>query len=210
MLKKVRLLLGGAYHDFEGFAAAVRPLFEADGYAVETTYDLTALERLATEEIDLVLMYTCFSADAADKTPNVTQTEALFDWVQAGGGLLAVHGATVIPEDNGTLRGLVGGAFISHPPQFAFSVTPMAQTHPIIRDVAAFTVEDELYLHRYRKDVRVQMIAVDRGVAHPLVWTREEGRGRVAYVAPGHGPAVWEHPGYRQLLRQAAAWLVIA
>ncbi|MGC9400252.1 MAG: ThuA domain-containing protein [Anaerolineae bacterium] len=210
MLKKMRLLLGGAYHDFEGFAAAVRPLFEADGYAVEATYDLTSLERLAAEEIDLVLMYTCFGAEAADETPNVAQTEALFDWVQKGGGLLAVHGATVIPEDNGTLRDLVGGAFISHPPQFAFSVTPMAQPHPIIRDVAAFTVEDELYLHRYRKDVRVHMIAVDRGVAHPMVWTREEGSGRVVYVAPGHGLATWEHPAYRRLLRRAATWLVSA
>jgi hypothetical protein len=201
------LLLGGDYHDFEGFADAVRPLFEVDGYAVEATYDLMALERLAEEEIDLVLMYTCFSADSADSAPNVAQSEALFDWVQAGGGLLAVHGATVIPEDNRTLRGLVGGTFISHPPQFAFTVTPMAQTHPITRDVAAFTVEDELYLHRYREDVRLQMVAVDRGIAHPMVWTREEGGGRVAYVAPGHSAAAWEHPAYGQLLRQAAAWL---
>jgi uncharacterized protein len=207
MQKRMLLLLGGAYHDFEGFTAAVRPLFEAEGYGASATYNLITLERLAGEEIDVVLMYTGFSADAADRAPNVAQSEALFDWVQAGGGLLAVHGATVIPEDNWTLRGLVGGTFNSHPPQFAFSVTPMAQTHPVIRDVAAFTVEDELYVHRTTEDIQVHMVAVDRGVAHPMVWTREEGSGRVAYVAPGHGPAVWEHPVYRRLLLQAAAWL---
>ena len=118
-----------------------------------------------------------------------------------------MHGTTVIPEDNWRLQGLVGGTFISHPPQFAFCVTPMAQTHPSIRDIAAFTVEDELYVHRVRKDIRVHMIAVDRSIAHPLVWTREEGSGRVAYIAPGHGPETWEHPAYGRLLRQATAWL---
>lgn len=45
MLRNLRLLLGGTYHNFEGFAGAVRPLFEAEGYAVEATYELTALER---------------------------------------------------------------------------------------------------------------------------------------------------------------------
>jgi type 1 glutamine amidotransferase len=43
-----------------------------------------------------------------------------------------------------------------------------------------------------------------------MAWTREEGSGRVAYVGLGHTPAVWAHPTYRQVLRQAAAWLTDA
>jgi hypothetical protein len=209
-MKKMHLLLGGAYHDFEGFADAVRPLFEANGYAVDAIYDLTTLERLEEQEIDIVLMYTCFSGDAADRAPNVAQIEALLRWVRSGGGLLAVHGATVMPDVNAALRDLIGGAFVEHPPQFAFNVVPMVRAHPTTQGIRAFTVNDELYIQKITEDAQIHMVTVDRGVAYPMVWTREEGRGRVAYVAPGHGSEVWDQPTYGRLLRQAAAWLTDA
>ena len=40
---RILLLLGGMWHDFDGFAAVMRDLFGAEGYGIEATYDLDAL-----------------------------------------------------------------------------------------------------------------------------------------------------------------------
>lgn len=101
----------------------------------------------------------------------------------------------------------MGARFLSHPPQFNFTVYPMSREHPITRGIGAFAVHDEFYMHACDEDIEIHMVALDRGVAHPMVWTKPEGEGCVAYLAPGHGPRVWESPAYRQLVRQTVMWL---
>jgi type 1 glutamine amidotransferase len=59
----------------------------------------------------------------------------------------------------------------------------------------------------YDDAVAIHAVALDRGVAHPMVWSKTVGLGRVAYVAMGHGPAVWDLAPYRRLILQAIDWL---
>ncbi len=209
--KRILLLLGGIYHDFDGFARAIKPPFEASGYSVEATYDPDALLRLNENQVEVVMLYTCLGGGRQDdniaEDLNAAQTEALVNWVREGGGLLAAHAATVVSEANPELRRLLGGAFISHPPQFSFTVYPMFRTHPITAGIEAFTVHDELYVETYDETIDLHMVAFDRGVCHPLVWSKLEGQGRVAHIALGHGPRVWELPPYQQLMLQAVEWL---
>ncbi|HMB24419.1 MAG TPA: ThuA domain-containing protein, partial [Anaerolineales bacterium] len=117
-----------------------------------------------------------------------------------------VHAATVIGESDPALGDLIGGVFVSHPPQFAFTVYPMFGEHPITAGVEAFTVHDEFYIERQTSDVQVHMVAFDRGMAYPMAWSRVEGRGRIAHIAPGHSQAVWNLEPYQQLLLQALDW----
>jgi hypothetical protein len=211
--KKILLLLGGTYHDFDGYAAAMEPVLAQQGHRVQVTYDLDALTRLTHDQVDLLLMYTCLDGseeNAADTGLTMAQTEALTDWVRRGGGLLAAHAATVTGKVNPTFGRLVGGAFVSHPPQFVFTLYPTMREHPITAGVEAFAVHDELYVQTYDETVAVHMVAVDRGVCYPMVWTRTEGDGRVVHVAPGHGPRVWALPAYQRLMVQAVEWLSTA
>lgn len=207
--KNILLLLGGTYHDFDGYAAAMQPVFTQLGHHIEATYDLDALTQLDEREVDVLLIYTCLgNPDQPDDTGfNAEQTESLSQWVRRGGGLLAAHAATVTGQVNPAFARLVGGAFISHPPQFVFSVYPMARPHPITAGIEAFAVHDEFYMQSYDDSVEIHMAAMDRGICYPMVWTRTEGRGRVAHVAPGHGPAVWALPAYQQLMTQTVDWL---
>jgi type 1 glutamine amidotransferase len=236
--KRILMVLGGTYHDFNGFATAVSPLFQRAGYAVESTYDLNRLETLpvveeaVAEEVvageadseeagpeteeeesgpDVVLLYTCLSGlkDGERTHDEVTpkQAAALARWVRAGGGLLAAHSATVMHGSNRTLRRLLGGSFISHPPQFAFNIMPLAHDHPINVGIESFTVHDEFYMQEYDSGLDIHMAAVDRGVCYPMVWSKQEGPGRVAYVGPGHGAETWFLPAYRQLMLQTLGWL---
>lgn len=211
--KRILLLLGGTYHDFEGFTDTVVPATTRLNSIMEVTYDPNVLLQLNDIGIDVVTMYTCLGdteqEDTVGKELTAEQTAALVKFVRNGGGLLGIHGATVISDANQGLIGLFGARFHTHPPPFTFTVSPRPQNHPVIDAVPAFEVHDEFYLHRCRDPLEVLMTGQYEGKTHPLVWTRSAGNGRVAYIALGHGPAVWRLPAYQQLVRQALGWLAV-
>ena len=210
--QRVLLILGGMFHDFEGFAATIRPVVESAGYSLTATYDLDELTGLDGGAYDIVMSDTSLSRhregqpSATPETLTPDQTEGLVRWVRAGGALVGVHSATVSGIDNAAFRSLLGARFVSHPPQFVFSVTPTFREHPITAGVEAFTVKDEMYVQDYDPSIDIHMVTVDRGVAYPMVWSRTEGKGRVAHVSMGHGPQVWCLPQFRTLILQSLAW----
>ena len=212
--KRMLIILGGRYHDFDGFARDISSLFEANGWLVEATYDLDVLTRLDAEGCQIILSYTCFSKNdpqQAEPTPGRMtdqQISGLTDWVQNGGGLLAVHSATVMGDSGPELERLLGGRFVSHPEPFTFTISPVSGGHPIVRGVPAFDVHDEFYIERCEPPAEILMVAMDQGEKHPMVWSKQEGAGRVAHIAPGHFPDVWNHPLYQRLMIQAVNWLI--
>ena len=209
--KNMLLLLGGIYHDFDGFRESMAPFFQQQGYNVHVTYDFDALVEPTLAEVEVIVLNTCLGGPrpqgpwAADL--NTAQTASLVNWVQAGGGLLGLHAATVIGEGSQRLRRLLGGYFVEHPPEAEFTVMPLYREHPITQGLDAFVVQDELFINAYESDVEIHMAASHRGVCHPLVWTRHEEAGRVAYIALGHSEKVWLLPAYRKLMTQALMWL---
>jgi len=209
--KRVLLVLGGAWHDFDGFSAAIRPVLERAGHSVEATYDLESLAHLDEGRYDLVLMYTCIGVpgQGGDEPPRPTDAQAtgLVRWVRGGGALLAAHASTVLGTVSPQLKALMGGVFVEHPPQFAFTVYPTFREHPITAGVTAFAVYDEFYFELYEECVEVHMVAIDRGIAYPMVWTKTDGKGRIAHIALGHALEVWRLEPYRRLMLQAVSWL---
>jgi type 1 glutamine amidotransferase len=210
---RILIILGGLYHDFDGFARAMKSLFEANHWSVEATYDLDVLTRLHNANCQVVLSYTCLSKNIPEQeTPTPErltneQVRGLAGWVHHGGGLLAAHCATVIGESDPDLGQLLGGSFISHPAPFTFTVYPVSDGHPITEDVAAFDVYDEFYVERHEPSVAINMTADYEGTTYPMVWSKPEGVGRVVHIAPGHFPDVWNHPLYQRLMIQAVNWL---
>jgi uncharacterized protein len=208
--KDVLLFLGGSWHDFDGFRSALEPILAKAGHAVSSTYDLGELARLNDLRPGVLMLYTSFGSGEEGKplpaAPDAIQVAALTQWVRGGGGLVAVHAATASSRADPALSRLVGGVFESHPPQFAFTVYPLYRDHPITAGIDAFAVYDEFYVQTYDAAVQIHMVATDRGVAHPMVWSKAEGAGKVVYIAMGHGPQVWDLPAYRRLLLQAVDW----
>jgi uncharacterized protein len=210
--QNVLILLGGIYHDFAGFSAWAERVLSAAGCRVEATYDLERLRQL-DPSTTLVISYTSLSlrptgqAGDSPELLSVEQLGGLRGWVRQGGGLLSVHCGTVAGKSGAEYGELFGGVFVEHPPQFSFSVYPLNRAHPITAGIEAFSVHDEFYMQRLVGAVEIHMVAIDRGVAHPMVWSRGEGAGRVAHIAMGHSAQVWDLPAYRQLFLQASAWV---
>jgi type 1 glutamine amidotransferase len=203
------MFLGGTHHDFEGFSRQMGGYFEDVGWSVERSWDPERLINLAG--MDVVVQYTALGNGQQNGLlgPELTpaQTAGLVRFVAGGGGLLSAHCATVISEENTELARLHGGRFLSHPPRFDFCVHPLSRVHPVTEGVPPFVVRDELYYQEVASNVQIHAVALDRGVAHPMVWTREEGRGRVVHVAPGHDSEAWAVGAYRRLMRQALEWV---
>jgi type 1 glutamine amidotransferase len=209
--KTILLILGGIYHDFDGFAESMERTLGVVGHRVKATYDREILTKLEDASFDLVMVDTCLrgKTEQGEPGPDYTdaQVESLDRWVAEGGSLLGIHAATVSGQTHAQLDALLGGTFIEHPPQFTFTVTPLFHEHPIIADVPAFTVHDEFYIQRTHSDLNIHMVAIDRGKAHPMVWTRTHGKGQVAYIGMGHDDQVWDLAPYQRLIRQTIDWL---
>jgi type 1 glutamine amidotransferase len=205
----ILLLLGGAHHDFERYAQIMVPVLQAQGYSVTTTYEIEMLNSLSQQQVDIVLMYTCFGNKAPLPPEGPAALDALAEWVASGGRLLAAHGATTTSKFHARFAELTGGNFESHPPQYPFLVIPMGRPHPITQGITAFSVFDEFYIQHYAAEVEILLTAADRGVAYPMAWTKQHGDGSVAYIAIGHSERVWTLYDYQKLLCQALEWLLM-
>jgi len=208
---RVLLVLGGTWHNFEGYADFLGDLLRVAGHEIELTYDFDDLNRISDSSFDVVALYTCLGGSddghSVGTDLDAEQTSSLVEWVRNGGGLLPLHCATVVAESNPELIRLFGGTFVSHPPECTFHVYPMYPGHAITHGAQSFEVFDELYIQDYHESVDVHLIAVHDGTSYPMAWTRTEGNGRVAHVALGHSEKVWNLPEYGRMILQAVDWV---
>jgi type 1 glutamine amidotransferase len=189
------------YHDLAGLSVTLAG-FLARELPVEVagTQDTAMLEAPAIARHDLVILNT-FQGAATAK-----QVEDLVAFVEGGKGVLALHAATIFSKDNPRYTGLLGGTFTEHAPFGDFAVRIVDRDHPIAARLDDFVIKDELYATDYGSDVEWLASATWDGTEYPLVWTRAIGKGRVCYVALGHGPDAYAHESFRRLVIDAAAW----
>ena len=209
--KELLILLGGAWHDFKGFAEAAAPILKNMGYASRITYDYNDLLELDQRSLDCILSYTSMGnaidrsgRKGTDFTP--TQSAALEDWVAKGNGFVGVHCASVAAKESESYSRLIGGRFLSHPEPLNFTVEIEKPDHPLCSKVTAFEVFDEFYIQDLQNDIDVAMTAKHKGKSYPMVWNRNHQNGKVAYIGPGHFPEVWKNPIFIQLLENAVQW----
>ena len=134
-------------------------------------------------------------------TPAIEQ--AFVDYVSAGHGLIAIHSGTAGYQENMTLRALLGGVFLQHPPQCDVTIEPRGES--LLTDgVTPFTVRDEHY-HMAVDDPEAIVILTAKSIygEQPAGWLRHEGQGKVAVLTPGHNLDVWMQPAYQLMITHA-------
>ena len=132
--------------------------------------------------------------------------QEFLNYVKSGNGLLVLHSGTAGYENTWTLRRLMGGVFREHPDQCPVTVEPQSP-NPLTKGVLAFTLKDEHYFMELDDDqAEVFVKTISEHGVQPGGWRRNEGKGRVCVLTPGHNLEIWQHPSYQKLLLNSIHW----
>lgn len=209
--KAIRTLIvgGGSSHDFgKWFNQADVATLKRDGLAdAAYTEDIGSILGKLPE---LDVLYLSNNQPMTD--PKLRQ--AIFDFVNAGKGLVLVHPALWHnfkdwPEYNAQL---VGGGSRSHDNYGLFEVQVVNRSHPLTKSVPErFSIKDELYRHQTDPNgANIQILAI--GVrpgseqSYPLLWITQHPKGRIVCLTLGHDGESHNHPAYQAMLRNAVQW----
>lgn len=202
--KSVLLVLAGVIHPpYRGRSLLKQTLAELPGFRFDEVPDLAQAVQRGLEAYDALVLYYHHRDDALSDT----ELSAFSSYVDAGGGVLAVHSATASYKRTPAYFTVLGGRFVGHGPVEPIAVRPSHADDDLFGGIDGFTVKDELYLHELQPDIRCRFETTYRGEPAPLVWTREPGAGRVCYVCPGHRSASMAHPSVQEILRRGLRWV---
>jgi type 1 glutamine amidotransferase len=142
---------------------------------------------------------------------------AVRQFVEGGGGALFMHNTTHVALYNDDFRDVLGAAYQGHPVIRPFKVRILNSDHPITRGVRDFVVTDEQHYMEYQKDPRYLLMESvnedgldyrDLGPRAAAGWAYDYGRGRVAYLSPGHLITAMWNPEYEKIQQNAVRWLL--
>lgn len=218
---------GGINHPFAESAPALARVLEAGGLAPRLSFELDELLGwLRADPQALLVVYalrwsmTQHEKYAPDRErwamalPQPARA-AIAGHVHAGGGLLALHTASICFDDWPEWADVMGGAWqwgrSYHPPLGPVQAYLNIQ-HPLARGLGDFALTDEVYSEqRVLPGVEIYGWAETTGDSpatgrQPVFWTHRYGAGRVVYDGLGHDAASLEHPVHRRLVQRAALW----
>jgi uncharacterized protein len=226
VVSRVVVLAGGSphAHDFAATGGALAELAEDLGHDVIVTDDPDVAAGLLTSDVDALVVdglwwrmegeaYDRWRSEHAYSPPTATRA-AITAHVHGGGGLLAVHTASICFDDWPEWGDVVGGAWrwavSSHPPLGPVSAHVVG-AHPVV-DGLPKTIElrDEVYGDlELRDDIEVLVTArrSPDDEPQPVVWLHRYGDGRVVYDGFGHDMASIRQPDHTRLLAQALTWI---
>ena len=170
------------------------------GSAVLRARSLEALPRIDRAGIRAVVLY------YHHKTISPAALDALEQYAQSGGGVVAVHSASASFKQSARYRDLLGGRFLRHGPVREINLRPCAES-VLFAGIPPFPLRDELYRHEVTPDITAHFFVEVDGEREPFVWSRSCGAGRVLYLAPGHTVSALRSPHLQEILRRGLAWV---
>ena len=221
---KVLLICDDHYHPGQVVVDGLAPLKEK-GIVFDVLLDGLLVEPKNFDEYPVIILSKCDEATPKNRvnwaSPDVQQ--GFVDYVENGGGLLAIHCGLVAGEKTELLHGLIGSRFKWHPNETDVTAGSL-KPHPITEGVAQFTeVDEHYYLELLRNDIDVLMASyspaqgdVDKyeqdsyhncpQKIEPCCYVRLQGKGRVCVLTPGHNLKVWHNPDFQKLLLNSLRW----
>ncbi|MGW1267295.1 ThuA domain-containing protein [Streptomyces sp. NPDC002491] len=189
---------------------AVAAIRDMDEFTVEHTEDPATLEF----PLDGYAAVVFLSTSGEVLTPG--GRDRLSGYIDAGGGFVGVHAAACTEYDWPYYGDLLGARFARHPEHQPGKAVVEDHDHPATLSLPAvwdFTDEWYDFHSNPRGRVRVLVTADETsyeggvmGPDHPLVWCRDQGRGRVFYTGLGHAADAYRSPDFLAHLRSGLLW----
>jgi len=203
-MRKIRVLVltGGGYHDFGTCGEILEQFLTAtDWFKVTRTDDRDAIRADYLSRFDALLVFT--QGDGLAKK-QVSELEA---WVRKGGALVGLHCASDSFRKHRSYVEILGAEFSTHGPVHKFMVDPTDEDHTIARRIPSFEIEDELYVLQGDSSRWTTLMTANwKGKKEPMVYVREEEKGKICYLALGHGEEAFRNPNFQKLTIRALRW----
>ena len=143
------------------------------------------------------------------------QVKAVAEFVRTGKGCVAIH--TACMKFNKEFNDMIGGSFVMHPPAHGdpvrgdplreFTVEVIDHGNPITQGLESFKITDELFFTEHDLNaIHVLMQADHDGKKSPQAWIKSYGKGRVAYIAPGHTLGTFLNPSFLKVVERSTLW----
>lgn len=211
---KVLVLCGDYWHPAEvirrGMEALAGKEFQFD--FVEDAKDILYPEML--RQYDVIMNCKMNHLSESNQTewfqPGVTEVtpEHFRQFVEQGGGFLAVHGGAAYDEkDSSGYTDFLGCFFVRHPARCDIQLT-VEQKHPVTEGVDGFVYHDEHYcLSVTAKDAQ-ELCTTHSATGGDQVggYVRSLGKGRMCMLAPGHVLSTWMQPEFQRMVENALRW----
>lgn len=195
-MKKVLLLINAPSPPYSSFAAMFKQVIEASGqFVVEVSADRQCLTNLSG--YDSVALYIL----GGNFTPE--QEKGLTSFVDAGGGLLAVHASNALLGQYSDYMELIGTEFAGHDPIGQFEVVTEGGFDDILpRLTGRFRVVDECFRIKPRTNdpLRYFQYGTWRLERLPLSYVRDYGKGKVFYTALGHDENTFRLSAFQDMM----------
>lgn len=139
----------------------------------------------------------------------VAKSDNLDDWLPErikNYDLVGIHSASDSFKNSDRYGQLIGGRFSGHA-HGTFTVEVVDKWHPITVGLKEFEITDEDYQHAYHPEADIHVIARKKGDDRNMAWVKHVGKGRLVYLANGHGVAAFKTPGFQKLLVNAMYWV---
>jgi uncharacterized protein len=177
-------------HDPVKMLSAISPVLARRG--IQLTYATKLLEGVDSARLayyDAVVVY-------GDKlTLTAPQEKALTDFVEAGHGLVALHGA-------GELS-LVGARVQGQASEFTAEI--VQPSNPVVQGIQPFAASEEPLAIGPSDADRTILMQRD---GQPWTWLRTQGKGRIFYSGYGHDERTWGNAAFQNLVEKGIVWAV--
>lgn len=134
---------------------------------------------------------------------------ALQNFVERGGGVLAIHAAADSHYNWPWYGKLIGGRFERHP-----SGTPRGTIRSIATGETRQRTDEWYYFDDYDPTSKLLVTLDPQSIGekdvnpNPVSWTRSVGRGRVFYTAMGHTKESYSEPWFLRHIADGLDWVL--
>ena len=203
MKKRLLVVSAGIFHPSISARRELNKILKSlSGIDFIAISNIETLTRLSDGGFDGVILY-FHRKKISGKT-----LDSLDSFVKGGGGILALHSASASFKKSSRYYDILGGRFTTHGKVEPYTVSRTDSADRVFGVIEPFTITDELYIHSYDDDVKIQYATETKDKKEPVVWTRSYAKGRVCYVSLGHVPKVLKDDSVRRIITNGLSFIL--